>query len=338
MASFNTRVDRMTEILNDKSVLVALGDGGAHVDMLCDAGYPTYLLGTWVRERQALTLEEGGAAAHLGSGRGLRHPGPRPTRPRPRRGHRHLRRRPAIGSTNRGERRFDLPGGAKRMVMPSRGVEYTVVNGAVTWAGRQAHRSDRGPGAAVLSGLNHDRGHAVFVRSDRIRRQARPGHGRHQGHGRGHRAAPRCRRCDGGDHRTLAVAGRSGGGVVRPGRHQHTRGRGQGGPGSTGPSRRRGHPRQQCRRLLRAERRRAGSWRRGLAGRHQRQPVRRRPPRPRAAARNAEAGIRRHHPHLVHPAALAAVRGDARLCGRQGGADDLQQGAVEGGRGRRASA
>ena len=41
MASFNTRVDRMTEILNDKSVLVALGDGGAHVDMLCDAGYPT---------------------------------------------------------------------------------------------------------------------------------------------------------------------------------------------------------------------------------------------------------------------------------------------------------
>ena len=32
-----------------------------------------------------------------------------------------------------GERRFDLPGNAKRIVMPSRGVEYTVVNGAVTW-------------------------------------------------------------------------------------------------------------------------------------------------------------------------------------------------------------
>ena len=39
-------------------MLIALGDGGAHVDMLCDSGYPTYLLGTWVRERQALTLEE----------------------------------------------------------------------------------------------------------------------------------------------------------------------------------------------------------------------------------------------------------------------------------------
>ena len=133
MASFNTRVDRMTEILNDKSVLVALGDGGAHVDMLCDAGYPTYLLGTWVRERQALTLEEGvrrltsDPAEVFGvRDRGRLAPG--------------LAADLAIfdagrvGSTNRGERRFDLPGGAKRMVMPSRGVEYTVVNGAVTWA------------------------------------------------------------------------------------------------------------------------------------------------------------------------------------------------------------
>jgi len=133
MASFNTRVDRMTEILNDKSVLVALGDGGAHVDMLCDAGYPTYLLGTWVRERQALTLEEGvrrltsDPAEVFGvRNRGRLAPG--------------LAADVAIfdaariGSTNRGERRFDLPGGAKRMVMPSRGVEYTVVNGVITWA------------------------------------------------------------------------------------------------------------------------------------------------------------------------------------------------------------
>jgi N-acyl-D-aspartate/D-glutamate deacylase len=133
MASFNTRVDRMREILNDKSVLVALGDGGAHVDMLCDAGYPTYLLGTWVRERQALTLEEGvrrltsDPAEVFGiRDRGRLAPG--------------LAADVAIfdaarvGSTNRGERRFDLPGGAKRMVMPSRGVEYTVVNGVVTWA------------------------------------------------------------------------------------------------------------------------------------------------------------------------------------------------------------
>ncbi len=130
--SFNTRVDRMTEILNDKSVLIALGDGGAHVDMLCDAGYPTFLLGTWVRERQALSIEEGvrrltsdpadlfgikdrgrlqvGMAADVA----IFDPA-------------------TIGSSNRGERRFDLPGGAKRMVMPSRGVEHTIVNGEPTW-------------------------------------------------------------------------------------------------------------------------------------------------------------------------------------------------------------
>ena len=132
MASFNTRVDRMAEILNDKSVLVALGDGGAHVDMLCDAGYPTYLLGTWVRERQALTLEEGvrrltsDPAEVFGvRDRGRLAPGLAADLA--------IFDASRIGSTNRGERRFDLPGGGKRMVMPSRGVEYTVVNGAVTW-------------------------------------------------------------------------------------------------------------------------------------------------------------------------------------------------------------
>ncbi len=58
MQSFNTRVDRMAELLNDPSMLLGLGDGGAHLDMLCDSGYPTYVLGTWVRERKVLTLEE----------------------------------------------------------------------------------------------------------------------------------------------------------------------------------------------------------------------------------------------------------------------------------------
>ena len=122
----------MKELLNNKSILMALGDGGAHVDMLCDAGYPTYLLGTWVREKQAITLEEG--VRKLTSDPadlfGLRDRG------------RLAKGQPAdvtifdadnIGSKNHGERRYDLPGGAKRIVMPSRGVEYTVVNGAVTW-------------------------------------------------------------------------------------------------------------------------------------------------------------------------------------------------------------
>jgi N-acyl-D-aspartate/D-glutamate deacylase len=132
MASWNTREDRMRELLNNPAILMALGDGGAHVDMLCDAGYPTYLLGTWVREKQAITLEEG--VRKLTSDPadlfGLKDRG------------RLAVGAPAdvavfdperIGSSNHGERRYDLPGGAKRMVMPSKGVEYTIVNGAVTW-------------------------------------------------------------------------------------------------------------------------------------------------------------------------------------------------------------
>ena len=84
----------MRELLNDKSILIALGDGGAHVDMLCDAGYPTYLLGTWVRERQIMTLEAGRCARLTSrAGRSVRHQGPRPPRQRQRRRHRDLRSR-----------------------------------------------------------------------------------------------------------------------------------------------------------------------------------------------------------------------------------------------------
>jgi N-acyl-D-aspartate/D-glutamate deacylase len=132
MASFNTRVDRMAELLNDPSVLIGLGDGGAHVDMLCDSGYPTYVLGTWVRERKILTLEHavqrmtadpadffgirdrGRLAPGLAADIAIFDPA-------------------TVGSVGRPERRFDLPGGAKRMVMLSRGIEYTLVNGVVTW-------------------------------------------------------------------------------------------------------------------------------------------------------------------------------------------------------------
>ena len=132
MTSFNNRVDRMAEILNNPAMLLGLGDGGAHLDMLCDSGYPTYVLGTWVREREALTLEEGvrrmtsDPADFFGiKDRGRLRPG--------------LAADIAIfdpatvASVGRPERLYDLPGGAKRMVMRSRGIEYTIVNGAVTW-------------------------------------------------------------------------------------------------------------------------------------------------------------------------------------------------------------
>jgi N-acyl-D-aspartate/D-glutamate deacylase len=132
MQSFNTRVDRVAEILNDPSILIGLGDGGAHLDMLCDSGYPTYVLGTWVRERKALTLEE--AVRRMSSDPadffGIRDRG----RLKPGLAADIVVFDPAsVGSAGRPERRYDLPGGAKRMVMRSKGVECTIVNGEVTW-------------------------------------------------------------------------------------------------------------------------------------------------------------------------------------------------------------
>ena len=148
LAQFNVDIERVKDNLVDPNVLIALGDAGAHVDMLCDAGYPTYLLGTWVRERQIMSLEEAVArlttqpAALFGiKGRGRLAAGAAadiaifdPDR---------------VGSASRGERRYDLPGGAKRMVMPSRGVEYTIVNGRIVYAGGRATGDT--PGAVLRS-------------------------------------------------------------------------------------------------------------------------------------------------------------------------------------------
>ena len=132
LQSFNTRVDRMIEILRNRDMLLGLGDGGAHLDMLCDSGYPTYVLGTWVREHGALTLEEGvrrmtsDPADFFGiRDRGRLAPGLAADVT--------LFDPHTVGSAGRPERRYDLPGGAKRMVMRSQGIEYTIVNGAVTW-------------------------------------------------------------------------------------------------------------------------------------------------------------------------------------------------------------
>src|SRR5258708_39841907 len=45
------------QLISDPRTMIGLSDGGAHVDMLCGAGYTTYLLGNWVRKREAVTLE-----------------------------------------------------------------------------------------------------------------------------------------------------------------------------------------------------------------------------------------------------------------------------------------
>jgi N-acyl-D-aspartate/D-glutamate deacylase len=40
------------EMLVDEATIMGLGDGGAHVCTVCDAGSPTFLLGHWARDRK----------------------------------------------------------------------------------------------------------------------------------------------------------------------------------------------------------------------------------------------------------------------------------------------
>jgi len=136
MEALNTNEDELEYLVTHDQTLIGLSDGGAHVDQLCDAGYCTYLLGHWVREKQALSLEH--AVRRITSEPadffGL-----------------HDRGRIAlgkaadfaifdpdsVGSDRRAEMRHDLPAGGRRMVMQARGMHYTIVNGEVLFEGQK---------------------------------------------------------------------------------------------------------------------------------------------------------------------------------------------------------
>ncbi len=127
---------RVAKKFSDPRTLIGISDGGAHVDMLCNAGYPSYLLGTFVRDKQALTLEHAvqritsEPAQFFGiTDRGV------------------LRQGMAadiaifdlntISSPERPEIRNDLPGGGRRLITQAEGIQYTIVNGQVLYEGHQ---------------------------------------------------------------------------------------------------------------------------------------------------------------------------------------------------------
>jgi N-acyl-D-aspartate/D-glutamate deacylase len=122
--------DEIGELLADKRVLLGLSDAGAHASQLCDACYSTHLLGHWVRERHALSLED--AVWRLS-------------------GHPHQAFRIADrGLVREGffadlvafdpdrvgcapvERVHDQPGDAERLIVRSTGIEGMWVNGVAT--------------------------------------------------------------------------------------------------------------------------------------------------------------------------------------------------------------
>jgi N-acyl-D-amino-acid deacylase len=135
-------------LVTDPRFLIGLSDGGAHVDQLCDAGYATYLLGKWVRERGALTLEDGvrrltsEVAAFFGiRGRGVIAPGKAADL---------VLFDPDTVDDVSPEYVRDLPGGGKRLVARARGVHATIVNGRLLYQD-DVHRG-AWPGTVLRSG------------------------------------------------------------------------------------------------------------------------------------------------------------------------------------------
>jgi N-acyl-D-aspartate/D-glutamate deacylase len=148
LAALNFEPALLQEVITDPRVLIGLSDGGAHVDMLCNTGYPTYLLGTWVRQRGVMSWER--AVQRLTS-------------------------EPAqlFGLTDRGvlaqgkaadlvifdprtvaagdkEMLYDLPGGEGRFVQRAEGVQWVIVNGTVLFA--EGKHSGVLPGQVLRSG------------------------------------------------------------------------------------------------------------------------------------------------------------------------------------------
>ncbi len=121
--------DAVAEILRSPYTVAGQSDAGAHVAIDAGFGYCTLLLGHWVRERGALTLEEAVrkltfmiASIFEIPDRGLVRPGYWADL---------VVFDPATVAPCEPELVHDLPAGEPRLVQRARGIEYTVVNGTV---------------------------------------------------------------------------------------------------------------------------------------------------------------------------------------------------------------
>ena len=126
---FNEDQDKVLEMMRHPRAVVTFSDSGAHVSQIMDSSLQTHLLSHWVRDRQAVTLEEAvnwltfRPASFFGlNGRGLLREGyaadlnvfdPATSAPR----------MPVVAA--------DLPAGARRLVQKADGISSTIVNGEI---------------------------------------------------------------------------------------------------------------------------------------------------------------------------------------------------------------
>lgn len=126
-------LEAVRAIMLDRNTTLGLGDGGAHYGVVCDAGYPTYMLSYWTRDRatgrlpipwvvHALTQQ---AAASIGlHDRGVLAPGLKADVNVIDYDNLRLHRPFAIR---------DLPNNGRRLTDVPSGYRATILNGKVTW-------------------------------------------------------------------------------------------------------------------------------------------------------------------------------------------------------------
>ena len=145
----NDDEEEVGELLQDGRTLLGLSDAGAHASQLCDACFSTHLLGHWVREMGVLSLEQAvwRLTGHPSQvfrlrGRGLVREGFAADL---------VAFDPDTVGVEPMERVFDLPGGADRLIVQSRGIEHVWVNGtAIRTDGKDV--DDARPGVLMRGG------------------------------------------------------------------------------------------------------------------------------------------------------------------------------------------
>ena len=149
MLLVNYDEDHVGMLLGRPESLIALSDAGAHVSVLCDAGYATHLLGHWVRERGLFGWEEAvrrltamPAAIYGIPERGLLAPG---------RVADVVCFDPARVAARAPEKVRDFPGGAARYVARAEGIEHVFIGGEEFMA--RGEWTGAYPGT-VLDGVN----------------------------------------------------------------------------------------------------------------------------------------------------------------------------------------
>jgi N-acyl-D-aspartate/D-glutamate deacylase len=125
----NENQDHVLEMMKHPRSVVTFSDSGAHVSQIMDSSLQTHLLSHWVREKQAVTLEESVRmlsfvpASHWGlTGRGLLREGWAADA---------VIFDPDTITPQLPELTYDLPAGARRLKQKATGIMATVVNGEV---------------------------------------------------------------------------------------------------------------------------------------------------------------------------------------------------------------